>query len=279
MDERINLFDFEAAARESLSPMARDYYASGAHDEITLRDNHAMQRGLDAPAHRGGLDEGAVFGGAAVGAVAAVLVAGEVGEDPIGAHPCTFPRTFEPFTLRRLGGGSQPKSRAGAEGDEHGEGGAGEGALAREEGVAIDRDGAGRFEQGGEPSCGLLLFGRGGRVRVTIAAGGPGALDPQTSALEAAEEGDLYVFEREEAVLGFGCVAAPIGPAGHAVAAVSVCGPAHRLSFDQRLTAPVRMTAMGIWRTAQDGVPPTLQSLRPLRGVPAPRPTAALQLA
>ncbi|MCB9439466.1 MAG: IclR family transcriptional regulator [Mycolicibacterium sp.] len=86
-------------------------------------------------------------------------------------------------------------------------------------------------------------------------------------------------FEREEAVLGFGCVAAPIGPAGHAVAAVSVCGPAHRLSFDQRLTAPVRMTAMGIWRTAQDGVPPTLQSLRPLRGVPAPRPTAALQLA
>lgn len=41
MDERINLFDFEAAARESLAPMARDYYASGAHDEITLRDNHA----------------------------------------------------------------------------------------------------------------------------------------------------------------------------------------------------------------------------------------------
>ncbi len=41
MDERINLFDFEAAAGERLPPLARDYYASGAHDEITLRENHA----------------------------------------------------------------------------------------------------------------------------------------------------------------------------------------------------------------------------------------------
>jgi 4-hydroxymandelate oxidase len=35
----INLFDYEAAARETLSQMAFDYYASGSHDEITLRDN------------------------------------------------------------------------------------------------------------------------------------------------------------------------------------------------------------------------------------------------
>lgn len=80
-------------------------------------------------------------------------------------------------------------------------------------------------------------------------------------------------FEREESLLGFGCVAAPIGNPGEAVAAVSVCGPMSRLTFDQRLTAPVRMTAMAIWRQAEAGpgrVGPTLQPLRPLR--PATRP-------
>ena len=45
-------------------------------------------------------------------------------------------------------------------------------------------------------------------------------------------------FEREESQLGFGCVAAPIGSPGEAVAAVSVCGPMNRMMFDQRLTAP-----------------------------------------
>ena len=77
-------------------------------------------------------------------------------------------------------------------------------------------------------------------------------------------------FEREESLLGFGCVAAPIGGPGEAVAAVSVCGPMNRMMFDQRLTAPVRMTAMGIWRNAEDSrVVPTLQPLRPLRMGPA----------
>jgi DNA-binding IclR family transcriptional regulator len=77
-------------------------------------------------------------------------------------------------------------------------------------------------------------------------------------------------FEREESLLGFGCVAAPIGVPGEAeevLAAVSVCGPMNRMMFDQRLTAPVRMTAMGIWRNVEDGprrVAPTLQPLRPL---------------
>jgi DNA-binding IclR family transcriptional regulator len=74
-------------------------------------------------------------------------------------------------------------------------------------------------------------------------------------------------FEREESLLGYGCVAAPIGGPGDAVAAVSVCGPMNRMMFDQRLTAPVRMTAMGIWRNVEDGpqrVAPTLQPLRPL---------------
>jgi DNA-binding IclR family transcriptional regulator len=82
-------------------------------------------------------------------------------------------------------------------------------------------------------------------------------------------------FDREEALPGFGCVAAPIGGQGEAVAALSVCGPMNRMNFDQRLAAPVRMTAMGIWRNVEDGtqrVAPTLQQVRPLRGGPAPRP-------
>jgi DNA-binding IclR family transcriptional regulator len=91
-------------------------------------------------------------------------------------------------------------------------------------------------------------------------------------------------FEREESLVGFGCVAAPIGgsaEAREAVAAVSVSGPMNRMMFDQRLAAPVRMTAMGIWRNVEDGpqrVAPTLQPLRPLRCArPTPRP--ALQYA
>lgn len=84
-------------------------------------------------------------------------------------------------------------------------------------------------------------------------------------------------FEREESLPGFGCVAAPIGPAGKAVAAVSVCGPMRRMAFES-LVAPVRMTAMGIWRRAQEGpgrVAPTLQPLRPL--APGPRPIGPRQ--
>ncbi|MEZ4503329.1 MAG: alpha-hydroxy acid oxidase [Dehalococcoidia bacterium] len=36
---RLNVFDFERAAGLVLPPRAFDYYASGAHDELTLRDN------------------------------------------------------------------------------------------------------------------------------------------------------------------------------------------------------------------------------------------------
>lgn len=35
----INLFEYQTLAHQQLSPMARDYYASGSWDEITLRDN------------------------------------------------------------------------------------------------------------------------------------------------------------------------------------------------------------------------------------------------
>lgn len=91
-------------------------------------------------------------------------------------------------------------------------------------------------------------------------------------------------FDREESLLGFGCVAAPIGDPGDAVAAVSVCGPMNRMMFDQRLVAPVRIAAMGIWRAVDCGsirVAPTLQPMRPLRAGPAARsaaPAANLQL-
>ena len=39
--EPINIYEFEELAAESLAKPAYDYYASGAHDEITLRRNHA----------------------------------------------------------------------------------------------------------------------------------------------------------------------------------------------------------------------------------------------
>lgn len=82
-------------------------------------------------------------------------------------------------------------------------------------------------------------------------------------------------FEREESVPGFGCVAAPIGEIGRAVAAVSICGPIQRMTLDHRLAAPVRMTALGIWRNVEDGevrVHPTLQQPRPLGPAPKLRP-------
>ena len=42
MDEGlINVYDFERAAESCLPRMAWDYFASGAQDEITLRENHA----------------------------------------------------------------------------------------------------------------------------------------------------------------------------------------------------------------------------------------------
>jgi DNA-binding IclR family transcriptional regulator len=84
-------------------------------------------------------------------------------------------------------------------------------------------------------------------------------------------------FDREESVPGFGCVAAPIGDPGEAVAAVSVCGPMSQMKFVQQLVAPVRMAAMGIWRAVEGGprrVAPTLQQMRPLRGGPINHPAA-----
>jgi len=41
MNTPLNLFELEAAARERLPQMAYDYFASGARDEATLRENRA----------------------------------------------------------------------------------------------------------------------------------------------------------------------------------------------------------------------------------------------
>jgi DNA-binding IclR family transcriptional regulator len=105
---------------------------------------------------------------------------------------------------------------------------------------------------------------------------------PQLSAELAKVRAHGVAFEREEALPGFGCVAAPIGAPGEAVAAVSVCGRMNRMTFDQRLAAPVRMTAMGIWRNTENGpqrVSPTLQQIRRLPGGPAIRHVPVLQAA
>ena len=44
--EPVNLFELEALARERLSREAYDYYASGAQDEVTLRENRAAYERL-----------------------------------------------------------------------------------------------------------------------------------------------------------------------------------------------------------------------------------------
>jgi 4-hydroxymandelate oxidase len=41
VERPINVLEYEARAREVLEPSAFDYYVSGAHDEITVRDNRA----------------------------------------------------------------------------------------------------------------------------------------------------------------------------------------------------------------------------------------------
>lgn len=49
--ELINLYDYDTAAREKLPQMAYDYYAGGAHDEITLRENRAAYDRLKLKFH------------------------------------------------------------------------------------------------------------------------------------------------------------------------------------------------------------------------------------
>ncbi|MCB0940856.1 MAG: IclR family transcriptional regulator [Mycobacterium sp.] len=131
--------------------------------------------------------------------------------------------------------------------------------------------------------------------KAIMAAGGEGVLEslgtdvlPRKTKYSIASPGQLrtelnkvrahgVAFDREESLAGFGCVAASIGNSGEAVGAVSVCGPMNRMMFDQRLVAPVRMAALGIWRHIEDSagrVVPTLQQMRPYRIGPAARGAA-----
>ncbi|NKY55206.1 IclR family transcriptional regulator [Nocardia flavorosea] len=79
-----------------------------------------------------------------------------------------------------------------------------------------------------------------------------------------------YAAERNNAVPGFGCIAAPIGPLGEATTAVSICGPLVKMTFDSRMTSPVQLTAHAIWRSVCAGVrvTPTLQRRNILRSLP-----------
>ena len=90
-------------------------------------------------------------------------------------------------------------------------------------------------------------------------------------------------YERAECVDGFGCIAAPLGDVGEPMAAVSICGPLDRMTFDHRLAGLVRTTALGIWRNFDDGdavrVRPILQQARPLRQPVAAASVRALQYA
>ncbi|WP_336085562.1 IclR family transcriptional regulator [Nocardia sp. SSK8] len=132
-------------------------------------------------------------------------------------------------------------------------------------------------------AVGKAILAHSGEHRLAEVLAGQSATRTRTKAQLDAELAKVrahgIAVEREESLPGFGCIAAPIGELGEpAVAAVSVCGPVDRLLFDHRLTAPVRTTALNIWRHVDDGrvrVHPTLQQHpRPLTGGPAPRPHA-----
>lgn len=69
-------------------------------------------------------------------------------------------------------------------------------------------------------------------------------------------------FDREEAVPGIGCVAAPVRGPGNAVAAISVCGPIGRINLE-RFVHPVQEAAARVWRAAASS------------GRPADQPRAA----
>lgn len=70
---------------------------------------------------------------------------------------------------------------------------------------------------------------------------------------------------------GLNCVAAPVGPQGHAIAGVSVSGPSAMLKLDYRSTVPVRLVASSIWRVVgQSATRFDIQrSMRELRALPS----------
>ncbi len=100
----------------------------------------------------------------------------------------------------------------------------------------------------------ILAYADAPQVETAIQAG----LQPRTP-YTIAQPGMLHkelarirqrgiAFDREESMRGIGCVAAPLRGAGRAVAAISVCGPSHRMNFEQ-LAPTVRVAAFNIWRS------------------------------
>ncbi|MGD9999898.1 MAG: IclR family transcriptional regulator [Ilumatobacteraceae bacterium] len=82
--------------------------------------------------------------------------------------------------------------------------------------------------------------------------------DALRSALRAVQDTGI-AFDREEAVAGFGCVAAPIRGAGRAIAAVSATGRIESLDIE-RLAPLVRETATEIWSNMFSNRPRSVSS-------------------
>ncbi|MGW0176781.1 IclR family transcriptional regulator [Rhodococcus sp. NPDC003322] len=74
----------------------------------------------------------------------------------------------------------------------------------------------------------------------------------RTESLAAVRENGIAV-ESGQVLRGFSCLAAPIGPPGEPVAAISICGPSPRMKFDHQSAGPVRMTAGAVWRNLNHG--------------------------
>ena len=59
-------------------------------------------------------------------------------------------------------------------------------------------------------------------------------------------------YDRQEMVIGYGCIAAPIRVPGAGASAISVCGPISQIFADPRLADHVRVTALAIARALTD---------------------------
>ncbi|MFD4407762.1 IclR family transcriptional regulator C-terminal domain-containing protein [Nocardia sp. NPDC058499] len=118
---------------------------------------------------------------------------------------------------------------------------------------------------------GRLLAPRSALGQALLAAGGRTAPDDE----RVRELG--YAIERNGALPGLGCIAAPIGPGGETTTAVSISAPMSTMTFDAGTTALVKLAAHAIWRSMSLGVRviPTLQRRNILRSLPTARSVLA----
>ncbi|WP_280436330.1 IclR family transcriptional regulator [Nocardia carnea] len=138
--------------------------------------------------------------------------------------------------------------------------------------AVLDGDDVVYLDKTGGRFAGLVPTRVGGRLPARQTALGKALLAFNGGDMPAdARIRDLgYATERNGILSGFGCIAAPIGPAGEATTAVSICGPLTRMTFDSRMISPVQLTAHAIWRSVSAGVrvTPTLQRRNILRSLP-----------